>query len=58
MREEYGEENYEATPREIAKIMRCFDEFAGKGKATTEYSFLSEFAHPNRAGGDEERAQD
>lgn len=49
MREEYGEENYEATPREIAKIIRCFDEWIARGRATTEYSFLSEFAHPNMA---------
>jgi hypothetical protein len=51
MREEYGDQSEEtspfAAPREIAKIVRCFDEWTGK--AVTEYSFLSEFAHPNMA---------
>jgi len=51
MREEYEEANYEATPREIAKVVRCFDEWVGKDKAITVYSFLflSEFAQPNMA---------
>jgi hypothetical protein len=51
MHEEYGDQPADwppfAAPREIAKVIRCFDEWAGK--ATTEYSFLSEFAHPNMA---------
>lgn len=39
-----------ATTREIGKVIRCFDEWIGhKGQAATEYSFLSEFAHPNMA---------
>jgi hypothetical protein len=53
MREEYGDRPAEwpefAAPREIAKVMKCFNEWAGNGKATTEYSFISEFAHPNMA---------
>src|SRR5437879_3694174 len=52
MQEEYGDQlaNWPpfAAPREIAKVIRCFDEWT-EGKATTEYSFLSEFAHPNMA---------
>ncbi len=52
MREEYGDQPADwppfAAPREIAKVIRCFDEWS-EGKATTEYSFLSEFAHPNMA---------
>ncbi|MCI0724297.1 MAG: hypothetical protein L0338_35840 [Acidobacteria bacterium] len=51
MREEYGKgeggAEY-AAPREIGKIIRCYDEWTGhKGQPVTEYSFLSEFAHPN-----------
>jgi hypothetical protein len=34
-------------PREIAKVIRCFNEWTGD--AVTAYSFLSEFAHPNMA---------
>ncbi len=53
MREEYGERADMpafAAPREIGKVIRCFDEWTGGiGKAVTEYSFLSEFAHPNMA---------
>ncbi len=52
MREEYGERTDEwppfAAPREIAKVIRTFDEWT-KNQARTEYSFLSEFAHPNMA---------
>jgi hypothetical protein len=52
MREEYGDQpsNWPpfAAPREIAKVIRCFDEWTD-GRARTEYSFLSEFAHPNMA---------
>ena len=52
MQEEYGEKTEEwppfAAPREIAKVIRTFDEWT-KRKARTEYSFLSEFAHPNMA---------
>jgi len=52
MREEYGDQPEELpafpAPREIARVIRCFDERM-KGKAATEYSFLSEFAHPNMA---------
>ena len=53
--EEYGDRSEDLppppAPREIAKIIRSFDEWMSKadGKATTEYSFLSEFAHPNMA---------
>jgi hypothetical protein len=47
--EEYGEKSEEwspfTAPREIAKVIRVFNEWTN-GKATTEYSFLSEFAHP------------
>lgn len=53
MREEYGDKAEEwppfAAPREIAKVMRTFDECTIDGRARTEYSFLSEFAHPNMA---------
>jgi len=54
MREEYGDDEedrpYFLAPREIAKVMRCFEEWEPcRGKAVTEYSFLSEFAHPNMA---------
>jgi hypothetical protein len=53
MVEEYGEFKEMPTfsvPREIGKVIRCFDEWLREfGKATTEYSFLSEFAHPNMA---------
>ncbi len=52
MQEEYGDQlaNWApfAAPREIAKVIRYFDEWT-EGKATTEYSFLSEFTHPNMA---------
>lgn len=52
MQEEYADQlaNWPpfAAPREIAKVIRSFDEWT-EGKATTEYSFLSEFAHPNMA---------
>jgi len=53
MQEEYGEvKDWPpfSAPREIAKVIRCFDEWTGRnGQAVTEYSFLSEFAHPNMA---------
>jgi hypothetical protein len=53
MREEYGEEEdwpEFVEPREIGKVIRCFDEWTGHtGQAVAEYSFLSEFAHPNMA---------
>jgi hypothetical protein len=52
MQEEYGDRLANSPPfaasREIAKVIRCFNEWT-EGKATTEYSFLSEFAHPNMA---------
>jgi len=38
-----------AAPREIAKVIRTFDEWTKIRQARTEYSFLSEFAHPNMA---------
>ncbi len=51
MREEYGEEIGQAfpAPRDIAKAVRSFNEFIEPGWATTSYSFLSEFSHPNMA---------
>jgi hypothetical protein len=53
MQEEYGETKdmqLFSAPRDIGKIIRCYDEWLGhSGKASTEYSFLSEFAHPNMA---------
>ena len=53
MQEEYGEAKdmqLFSAPREIGKIIRCYDEWLGhSGQASTEYSFLSEFAHPNMA---------
>lgn len=53
MEEEYGEVKDMppfSAPREIGKIIRCYDEWLGhSGQASTEYSFLSEFAHPNMA---------
>lgn len=53
MREEYGDRPDMppfAAPREVGKVIRCFDEWTGHtGQALTEYSFLSEFAHPNMA---------
>ena len=55
MKEEYGERPEEwpqfAAPRHIAKVIRTFEEWTAKNQAaaTTEYSFLSEFAHPNMA---------
>ncbi len=36
-------------PREIAKVIRCFDEYGNIRKAVKTYSFLSEFSHPNMA---------
>jgi hypothetical protein len=52
MQEEYGDKTEDwppfAAPREIAKVIRTFDEWTKK-QARTEYSFLSEFAHPNMA---------
>src|SRR5207302_9280140 len=52
MQEEYGDKVEEwpsfVAPREIAKIIRTFDEWTNK-QSRTEYSFLSEFAHPNMA---------
>lgn len=35
------------TPREIAKVIRCFNEYGKIRMAAETYSFLSEFAHPN-----------
>ena len=51
MREEHGGKAEEAfpEPRDIAKVMRCFDEYFNIGEAATTYSFLSEFSHPNSA---------
>ena len=53
MQEEYGDKTEEwppfAAPREIAKVIRAFDEWTKTRQARTEYSFLSEFAHPNMA---------
>ncbi len=54
MEEEYGDKAEDwpffTAPREIGRIIRCFDEWEGcAGRATTEYSFLSEFAHPKMA---------
>lgn len=53
MQEEYGEDGDTrsfSAPREVGKVIRCFNEWDGcSGQATTEYSFLSEFAHPNMA---------
>ena len=53
MKEEYGQaEEQQQFPasREIGKVIRCYDEWLGQpGRASTEYSFLSEFAHPNMA---------
>ena len=53
MQEEYGDKTDEwppfAAPREIAKVIRTFDEWTKTTQARTEYSFLSEFAHPNMA---------
>ena len=53
MQEEYGEVKDMppfSAPREIGKVIRCYDEWLGhSGQASTEYSFLSEFAHPNMA---------
>ena len=53
MQEEYGDQAEEwppfAAPREIAKVVRTFDEWTKTRQARTEYSFLSEFAHPNMA---------
>ena len=48
-----GEKNNDATrdfplPRDIGKIVRCFNEVAA-GRAVETYSYLSEFAHPNMA---------
>lgn len=36
-------------PREIAKVMKAFNEWGNIGQALTNYSFLSEFSHPNMA---------
>jgi hypothetical protein len=49
LREQYPDASPEfVTSRQIGKIIRCFDEWVGgNGKANSEYSFLSEFAHPN-----------
>ncbi len=51
MQEEYGDNTESwpsfAAPREIAKVIRAFDEWMAESR--TEYSFLSEFAHPNMA---------
>jgi hypothetical protein len=51
MQEEYGDKLEDwppfAAPRVIAKVMHCFEEWTGRGEARTEYSFLSEFTHPN-----------
>ncbi len=35
------------TPREIGKVIRCFNEWGNIRKAMETYSFLSEFSHPN-----------
>jgi hypothetical protein len=53
MQEEYADKTDEwppfAAPREIARVIRTFDEWTKTRQARTEYSFLSEFAHPNMA---------
>lgn len=53
MQEEYGDKLEEwppfAAPHEIAKVVRTFDEWTETKQARTEYSLLSEFAHPNMA---------
>jgi len=46
--EEENEQQF-PTPREIGKIIRCFNEWGKKGEAGSIYSFLSEYSHPNMA---------
>lgn len=36
-------------PREVARVMRAFDEWGNYRRALVDYSFLSEFSHPNMA---------
>ncbi len=53
MQEKHGEQREEENkppflaPRDVAKAVRCFDEWGNIKKAVETYSFLSEFSHPN-----------
>ena len=52
MKEKYAESEDEdanafPTPREIGKVIRCFNEWGKIKRAGETYSYLSEFSHPN-----------
>src|SRR3990172_6559840 len=36
-------------PREISKVLRCFNEYGNTEQAVKTWSFLSEYSHPNMA---------
>jgi hypothetical protein len=44
--EEYDQAPF-LEPREVAKVIRCFNEWGNIKQAVATYSFLSEFSHPN-----------
>lgn len=44
---ERHEESSFPMPREIAKVIRCFNEYTKTGHAIKSYSFLSEYCHPS-----------